>query len=94
MFFASLFPCYSLYLLGQGHLVVPIRLSQGPALGLVLISFLKHCLPEKGLGPEEESLTAAPSLTARAHIPRWGGEGRLGAWPRREPGVPCWPFPV
>lgn len=61
-----------------GELAALITLSQGPVLGFVFILlFLKHCLPEMDLGPDQEPLTAA-LLRVHAHIPQCGEEGRLG----------------
>lgn len=84
MFFVSLFPCYSLYLLRPGDLAVLIPLSQGPALGFVFILFCKHCLPEMGQRPEQEPLTAAVSSLQLVHTFLSGvGEAGLGCGPER-----------
>lgn len=41
-----------------------------------LFLFLKHCLPEMGLGPDQEPLTAALSGSACTHDPVGWGRGR------------------
>lgn len=76
VFLASLSPCCPFYLLRPGELTVLSASVLHWAL-LVCILFLNHCLPDTGLGLDQEPLAAAPPYSLGTHSSI--GWGRL-AW--------------